>query len=417
MTFLGSINCAKTKPNRRKVFMLNHTIEFAATQPQTAVVFAVGSLYDYFQRLTDKRKPRGLRYPLAVVLAMTLLAKLAGEDEPAGIAHWVALRKAFLLEALALNRQTTPHAVTFSRVLGEAIEVEEFERSLQEFFSCALHRQPLTALALDGKVLRGTIPCGQTQGLHLLALYLPQQGVVLMQVEVEAHENELSAAPKVLKSLDLQGKIITGDAIFAQPGLCQLVLKQGGEYLWKVKDNQASLREEIQTVFDIEQGKTALKVMNNDVQVATSVEKGHGRIEERRLLVSSVLRGHGRWPGLEQVFQVERQVYEVRSQKSYSETHYGMTSLSGEQANAAELLSLVRNHWGIENGLHYRRDRTLKEDACRLRVGQAARVMAILNNVVIGLVRQAGLTNLPEARRTYNANPQVAVNLLLRSSA
>lgn len=396
--------------------MPNHTIEFPPTQLQTGVVFAVSSLYDYFRRLTDKRKPRGLRYPLAVVLVMTLLAKLAGEDEPAGIAHWVALRKAFLLEALALNRQTTPHAVTFSRVLGQAIEVEELERTLQEFFSCGLHLQRLTALSMDGKVLRGTIPCGQTQGLHLLALYLPEHGVVLMQVEVAAHENELSAAPRLLKSLDLQGKIVTGDAIFAQRGLCELVVKSGGEYLWKVKENQATLCEEIKTVFDIEQGQTPLKVMGNDLRQALSIEKGHGRIETRQLTVSSVLRGHSEWPGLEQVFQVERQVYEVSSQKSYSDRQYGMTSLREEQANAEELLALVRQHWGIENGLHYRRDRTMKEDECRLRMGKAARVMAILNNAVIGLVRQAGLTNLAQARRTYNAHPQVALNLLLRSN-
>src|SRR5262245_25236689 len=177
-----------------------HTIEFPAAQPQTPVCFAVNSLYDYFQHLTDKRQTRGRRYPLATILVMTLLAKLAGEDEPAGIAHWLALRKAFLSETLALKRPCTPHAVTLSRVLGKAIVVEELEQAMQEFFSTDLSLPALTALSLDGKVLRGTIPTGQTQGLHLLALYLPQQGVVLMQVAVEAHENEISAAPKVLKS-------------------------------------------------------------------------------------------------------------------------------------------------------------------------------------------------------------------------
>ena len=397
--------------------MQYHTIEFPSAQPQAAVCFAVGSLYEYFQRLTDKRQARGRRYPLAVVLVLAVLAKLAGEDAPSGIAQWLALRQDFLVDALALKRHKTPHAVTFSRVFGNAFEVEELERLLQEFFCAGLNLAALTAVSMDGKVLRGTIPVGQTQGLHLLALYLPQHGVVLMQVEVEAGENEISAAPKVLKSLDLHGKIVTGDAIFAQRGLCELVVQEGGQYLWKVKDNQASLRDEIKTVFDIEQGKTALKVLANDLQSATTIDKGHGRIEQRKLSVSSVLRGHREWPGLEQVFQVERQVYEVRTKKSYSETHYGITSLSVEQASAEDLLSLVRNHWGIENGLHYRRDRTMKEDACRLRVGQAARVMAILNNVVIGIVQQAGLTNLPAARRTYNAQPQVGLNLLLRSKS
>lgn len=394
--------------------MQYHNIDLPTAQPQSPICFDLNCLYQHFSKLTDKRKARGIRYPLAAILVMTLLAKLAGEDEPEGIAHWLALRKDFLLQALALTRDSTPHPVTFSRVLGNAIDVQELALAMQQFFSSKLSLGKLTAMSMDGKVMCGTIPAGQTQGLHLLALYLPEHGVVLMQVEVEEGENEISAALKVLQYVDLEGKIVTGDAMFAQKGLSELVIKKGGEYLWKVKDNQASLREEIQTVFDIEQGKTALKVLANDVEVATSVDKGHGRIEERKLSVSSVLRGHRGWPGLEQVFQVERRVYEMSSGKSYGEVHYGITSLSREQVSAGELLSLVRNHWGIENGLHYRRDRTLKEDECRLRVGKAARVMAILNNVVIGLVKQAGINNLAAARRRYDANPQEAINLLLR---
>jgi predicted transposase YbfD/YdcC len=397
--------------------MLYLNTQFQSAQLLAPFCFDLNSLYHHFLQLSDKRKARGKRYPLPAILVMTILAKLAGEDEPEGIAHWLALRKSFLVQALALTRNSTPHPVTFSRVLGNAIEVQELELAMQEFFSSTLSLGKLTALSMDGKVMCGTIPAGQTQGLHLLALYLPEHGVVLMQVEVEAGENEISAAVKVLQCVDLQGKIVTGDAMFAQRGLCELVINKGGEYLWKVKDNQANLRQEIQTVFDIEQGKTALKVLANDVEVAKSVDKGHGRIEERRLSVSSVLRGHQGWAGLEQVFEIERRVYEVGSGKSYGQVQYGITSLSREQVSAAELLSLVRNHWGIENGLHYRRDRTLKEDECRLRVGKAARVMAILNNVVIGLVRQKGQSNLAAARRAYAANPQEAINLLLRSTS
>jgi hypothetical protein len=137
--------------------MQHLTIEFPTTQPSTGAFFVVGSLYDSFTRLTDKRKARGRRYPLATVLVMTLLAKLAGEDEPQGIAHWLALRKEFLLEALALKRPQTPHAVTFSRVLGNAIEVEELEQAMQEFFCADLHLGALTAVSMDGKVLRGSI--------------------------------------------------------------------------------------------------------------------------------------------------------------------------------------------------------------------------------------------------------------------
>ena len=96
------------------------------------------------------------------------------------------------------------------------------------------------------------------------------------------------------------------------------------------------------------------------------------------------------------------------------EIGYAVTSLTRQEASAERLLELVRGHWGIENELHYRRDRTLREDDCRLRQGEAAQVMAILNNLVIGLVLRQGLKNLPDARRRYNAHPQEALNLVLR---
>jgi hypothetical protein len=153
-------------------------IEFATAQLLSPFYFDLNSLYHHFLQLSDTRKARGKRYKLAAILVMTLLAKLAGEDEPEGIAHWLALRKSFLVQALALTRNSTPHPVTFSRVLGNAIQVEELELAIQQFFSSRLSLGKLTPVSMDGKVMCGTIPVGQTQGLHLLALYLPQHGVV-----------------------------------------------------------------------------------------------------------------------------------------------------------------------------------------------------------------------------------------------
>jgi hypothetical protein len=147
--------------------MLYHNIEFPTTQPLSPICFDLNSLYDYFSRLTGKRKARGKRYLLAAILVMTLLAKLAGKDQPQGIAHGLALRKSFLIQALALRRNSTPHPVTFSRVLGNAIEIEELALAMQQFFSSRLSLGKLTAVSMDGKVMRGTIPVGQTQGVHL----------------------------------------------------------------------------------------------------------------------------------------------------------------------------------------------------------------------------------------------------------
>jgi predicted transposase YbfD/YdcC len=311
-----------------------------------------------------------VRYPLAVVLVFVILAKLAGENDPEGIAHWVSLRKELLIEALNLKRETTPHPTTYTRILGQALSVEELQESFTQF--------------------------------------------LLSTVEVSGKENEIAAAPRVLKSVDLQGKIVTGDAMFAQRKLSQIVVERGGEYVWTVKDNQASLWADIEAGFEIEEGKTSLKVLKNDFERAETIEKGHGRIEQRRIVASSMLKGYLEWPGLEQDFKIEREVEEITTGKRRSEVSYGITSLTREEASAERLMEIVRGHWGIENGLHYRKDKTLREDACRLKRGEAAQVMAVINNLIIGLVLREGRGNLAEARRRYSAYPLEALNLILR---
>lgn len=394
--------------------MKHNTASFSLEQKNDPFIFDVDSLFYHLDCLTDHRDPRGVRYPLAVALVFVILAKLAGEDDPEGIAHWVSLRKQMLIETLSLNRKTTPHPTTYTRILGRVVSAEQLQESFTQFLLSTVEGGLSVEMPLDGKSLRGTIPPGKTQGVHLLAAYLPSEGIVLFQVEVESKENEIVAAPRVLKGVDLKGKIVTGDAMFAQRELSQLVVEGGAEYVWTVKDNQSSLRAEIEAAFEIEEGKTALKAMKNDFSRAETIEKGHGRIEQRRLVATSLLKGYLRWPWLEQVFKIEREIEEISTGKKRSEVSYGVTSLTREEATAERLMEIVRGHWGIENGLHYRKDKTLREDGCRLRRGEAAQVMAVINNLIIGLVLRQGTRNLAEARRIYSAYPLEALNLILR---
>ena len=394
--------------------MHHNTIASSLVTKQQAFFFDVGSLYQYLDNLKDLRDRRGLRYPLAVALVFIILAKLAGEQEPRGIAQWVALRKDLLREGLQFARDTTPAAITFSRILGKAVQVNELQEVISRFLLSDPQAGPGVEINLNGKALRGTIPSGQTHGKHLLAVYLPDQGIVLMQVEVGAKENEIAAAPRLLKSLDLRGKIITGDAMFAQRELSRQVVKAGGDYVWSVKENQPALRSDIEALFDIEEGKTKLKPMKNDFQRAASLDKQHGRLEQRRITTSEMLGGEVDWPGLKQVFKMEREVEELRSGKHRRETVYGVSSLSAKEAGAERLLEIVRKHWMIENGLHYRRDWSLREDDCRLRIGEAAQAMAVINNLIIGLAMREGFKYLPDARRKYNAQPLEGLKLILR---
>lgn len=376
--------------------------------------FDVGSLYERLELLTDRRDPHGIRYPLAVVLVFVLLAKLAGEDEPRGIAQWVDFRKDLLREALHIERESVPHPITYSRILGKAVCLDQLQQSVAEFLLSTSDSKESIEINLDGKAMRGTIPSGKTHGLHLLAAYMPDQGIVLCQIEVGSKENEIAAAPRLLKTIDLKGKVVTGDAMFAQRELSRQIVESGGNYLWTVKDNQATLRSEIEALFDIEEGKTCLKVMSNDLERAETIDKEHGRLEQRRITTSSMMCGHLKWPGLKQVFKIEREVEEVKSGKKRSETSYGITSLSSEDAGARKMLEIVRKHWEIENGLHYRKDWTLREDYCRLRIGEAAQAMAIINNLIVGLALREGFKYLPDARRKYSAQPLEGLKLILR---
>jgi hypothetical protein len=131
------------------------------------------------------------------------------------------------------------------------------------------------------------------------------------------------------------------------------------------------------------------------------------------LTVSSLLKPFSDWPHLEQVFQLQRRTVKLVTGEVRQETVYGVTSLTREQAGPARLLTLVRGHWRIENQLHYVRDVTLREDACRLRARTAQRALAVVNNLVIGLCRRVGFVSLPTARRFFATQPAHALTLLL----
>lgn len=377
-------------------------------------VIDLDCLYAWLARLHDKRHARGVRYALVTVLLFLVLAKLAGQDRLYGIAQWVRYRKDLLAQVFRLKKPRAPCANTYRNILGHMIDIEEFEQVVRDFFASQPHAGQSLVIALDGKTLRGTIVAGQTRGQHLLAAYLPAEGWVLCQVEVERKENEIIAAPRVLKCLDLRGKIVTGDAMFAQRELSVQIVEAEGNYVWTVKDNQATLRQDIELLFQPEQTVKGFSAGTQDFRTDATTEKRHGRLERRTLTASAELKGYLDWPGAEQVFKLERQFTRLVDGHGTHEVVYGITSLTAEEASPKQLLQIIRSHWGIENGLHYRRDETLREDWCHLKRGQAPRAMAVINNLIVGLVLRLGRTNLAEARRYFDAHPHEAQRLVLR---
>lgn len=382
--------------------------------PNEPLVLDLTSLYHRLHTLPDQRARRGVRYPLPMLLLIAILAKLTGHGHVRAIAAWAALRAEELARVFQFPRTTMPHHTTWSRVLGTAVDVV----ALEHLFGTTLYppradvpTRASIALALDGKTLRGTIPLGQTRGVHLLAAYLPTEGVVLMQLDVSTKENEIVLAPSVLAQLDLVGIVVTGDAMYTQRTISTQIVEAGGDYLWIVKDNQPQLRDDIEQLFIPEPNELGTAALPTDFTTARTIEKGHGRIEERMLTTSSMLADYTPWPYLAQVFKLESTVRDAVG--VHTTVRYGVTSVPSTVADAARVLQLVRGHWGIENGLHYRRDVTLGEDRSLLRSGHAPHTLAALNNMVLGLFARHRQSNIPQAQRIFNYKLERALGRLL----
>jgi predicted transposase YbfD/YdcC len=377
--------------------------------------YALGSLYDRFQRLSDPRKAKGKRYSLLTLLVVIFLAKLSGQDKPGEIADWAKNHADALVQLLELRRAWMPHHNTIRRVFQAILSETEFEELLE-----AYHQAPGARLgeilALDGKALKGTRRADQERCEYVVSVYDGQTQRVLVQEVVETKENEIVAAPQALAQVPLAGKVVTGDAIHAQRGLSAYIVAQGGDYLWPVKANQPQLYQDIERLFAPQQPIPGFGQIATDFQTAQTTNRGHGRLEVRTIQTSAMLNDYLAWPGVGQVYRLERKFSWVRQSQIYKtscEVEWGVTSLSRSVASPERLLAIRRGHWLIETGLHYRRDVTFHEDATRMTLGSAGRILSIIHDLVLGLLKTAGFTNAAQGRRWFAGHLPQAFALLI----
>lgn len=378
----------------------------------TGVLYDVGSVYEGLCQLTDMRKPQGKLYRLETVLMIVVLAKLCGEDTPMGIAEWAKNRPEELIKLLCLSRARMPSHHTIRRILAHVVYQEEVERLVGKYNQRGAHGK---VYALDGKAVRGMRKKDEEGNEYLLSVYDVEQAKVMAQVEVGRKENEITKAPKALKMVEISQKVITGDAMHTQRGLATQIMEAQGDYVLPVKENQPQLYRNIQALFAPEYPKPGFGKIQTDFLTAQKVNKGHGRIETRIMTTSEMLNTYTAWPGLAQVYRLERQFQWRRNGRCYrtsNEMEFGVTSLTRKQASPLQVLNIRRAHWGIETGLHYRRDVTLKEDATRMTVGATGKIMASINNLVLALIRQANFHNAAQARRWFAAHLSVTFSLL-----
>ena len=235
----------------------------------------------------------------------------------------------------------------------------------------------------------------------------------------DSKENEIVVAPQALEKVNLTGKIISADALHTQRCFSAQIVDGGGDYILPVKENQPRLYQDIQQLFAPEHPKPGFGKINTDFTKATQVSKGHGRLEIRTITTSEMLNAHVSWPGLEQVYRLERQFNWLRDGTCYKQTceiEYGITSLTRLEAPPLQVLQKRRDHWYIETGLHYRRDVTFREDSTRMTIGDMGSVMAAINNLTLALIRQAGFHNTAQGRRWFAGHLDRAFQLLTTSN-
>lgn len=392
----------------------------AVLAPATAPVRAVApaSLLAAFAAVPDPRRQASIDYPLPALLALAVVAILARQLSQLAIAEWATRQETAVLAPLGLVAGRTPCQSTLQRLFAR-LDADGLIAALGAHFQPGAAPDPQArggqGVAIDGKAQCGRLRFQAGGSLvHALTAFCHEQGVVLAQEPIDSTaakaEAELTVAPALLARVDWRGRVLTGDALFCQRALCRQVCDAGGDYLLVVKENQPALRADLALLFDPPPGVAALPL--TDRRETVTLERGHGRTHDRRHLVASTdLNHYLDWPGVAQVFRLER-TWRERGQDKRA-LHYGLTSLPPDHADAARLLALRRGHWQIENALHYTKDVTLGEDASLIHAGAGPTIMAVLRDAALSLLRRAGHRAIASRLRAHADQPLAAVALVV----
>lgn len=371
----------------------------AASKPERAG--HVTDLMTALGRVPDPRDPRGVRYPLAGMLAVAVCAVVAGARSFAAIGDWALDLGADQLDRLGLEQ--APVESTLRKLFGR-LDATALDAVLAAFAWCRVRQiAGRRVIAIDGKTVRGA-RSATTVAPHLIAAIDHASGVVLGQNAVAATSNEIPAVRDLLAGFDaddLRGCVITVDAMHTQTDTAAAIVEAGADYVFTVKNNQPSLLRLLK------------KLPWREVPVGSrTTERGHGRRVTRTIKVVDAPTWIG-FTGAAQVAQLRRTVVDTLTGTKTVEVVYLITSAAHRDAPPAVLTAWVRGHWAIENKLHWVRDVTYDEDRSQVRTGAAPRVMATLRNTAISILRLNGAHHIATALRRNSRDPQGAITCAL----
>jgi predicted transposase YbfD/YdcC len=328
-----------------------------------------------FGRIEDPRMDRQKKHKLLDIIGIAVCAAIAGADTWASVQAFGKSKEVWLRTFLDLENGIPSHD-TFGRVFS-LLAPDAFQQAFREWVRI-IQGKVEGLVAVDGKTVRGSHDrANSKKAIHIVSAWAVESGVSLAQVKVDDKSNEIKAIPELLRMLDLHGCLVSIDAMGCQRDIAQNIVDASGDYLLSVKGNQGTLAEDVEQEFKhaMADGFAHMDHLYRDV-----VDRGHGRTERRQYWYTHDVQGLGtleRWPKLNGMVMCRA----TRTDKGETsvEDRYFITSCIHN--DVAKIADAVRNHWGIENGLHWVLDVAFLEDHSRIRIGHAAENMATIRKI------------------------------------
>lgn len=340
------------------------------------------SLLEYFADLPDPRIDRCKHHALIDILTIALLATICGAEHFTEMEAFGEAKHDWLRTFLELKNGIPSHD-TFARVFA-FIKPAAFQERFVRWVQAVRTATEDEVIAVDGKTARRSHhKAAGTGPLHLVSAWASRNRLVLGQIKVAEKSNEITAVPELLRLLEIKGCIVTVDALNTQKETVQAIREQGADYVCALKENHPILHAEVKGIF---QAVCEDDNVDGSISVTETIEKNHGRIETRScwsIEAPHWLTGGAQWRDLQSLILVESK-REIKEQCTIELRYY----LSSLPANAERAAKAVREHWGVENSLHWLLDVAFHEDDSRVRVGNAPENLALVRKITQNLLQQ-----------------------------
>lgn len=366
----------------------------------TQAVQARATIIEHFAQLPDPRKGTLRYHKLIDILVIAICAVICGADDYEAIAAFGQAKVKWFETFLELPNGIPSHDTVW-RVF-EALDPEQFQQCFLSWMAAVRANMGQEVIALDGKRLRHSYANEKDKAaIHMVSAWATTNRLVLGQQKVDEKSNEITAIPELLRALDIQGCIVTIDAMGCQTEIADLIVEREGDYLLSLKGNQGNLHEDVTLLFD---DLEASHFTAYPYDHASTVDKGHGRIEIRHCWtidyssLDGCLRGADNWRKLTTLVKVRSERI-MGDQRSIEDRYF----IASYQSSAAHILQHTREHWHIENSLHWVLDVAFREDDSRIRRGNGPQNFALLRHIALNLLRHNQMSDLGIKNRRLQA--------------